>query len=270
MYYSLENNVPYIQNTDTANISGRGLSYVVGQYGCAYVPHLKSNPQELLSWKDSIGFYKNDVVSIFDYYNFSSSLTFYPDNEELLFIHNPEMTVVDISFYNTIPAFKRLSPEEQNFYDDLWVDISSPYTVNPYYQKDIRQSHNFEFFGKDNYKQPRTNTRFKHKLVPRHPLNTKDNLNKDNVYGIFLPDQFEKKLQEFQKDDVARSDVLMATILQGLQKDFTNKISLGNNQILILDQLTTQFKISKGDVSQLNIHPLWYKTTVRKNFHYSI
>ncbi len=87
---------------------------------------------------------------------------------------------------------------------------------------------------------------------------------------MFLPDQFEKKLEEFQKHEVEDADVLIATIIHGLRKNYTNKILLGQNQILILDQLTTQMKINKGDVNQLNLHPLWYKTTVRKNFHYSI
>ena len=268
MYYKLDQNVPIIHNQDINYISGKGLSYVTGQYSCSYLPFLRNTYDEILGWKDSIGYYLNDTISIFDPYNYSSNLTFYPDNEEMLLFYNPSGVNVEIEFLNTISLLKQENFDTINKYDDYWVKVSSPYSLNPFYQKDITNAINYQ--PNENYKQPRFNTDFKHKLVPRHPFNTKDNMNKDNVYGLFLPEQFETALEEYQVDKVEKSDVLIATILGGLRDQYNNKISLGKNQILILDQLTTQFRINKGDVSQLKIHPLWYKTNVRKNFHYSI
>ena len=268
MYYKLEDNVPVIHNKDINYISGNGLSYVTGQYSCSYLPYLRNSYAEILAWKDSIGYYANDTLSIFDPYNFSSTLTFYPDNEELCLIYNPGEMIIEIEFLNSVALLKNESLEKIDQYDDYWVKVSSPYSLNPYYQKNIKKSINFE--PDENYKQPRYNTNFNHKLVPRHPLNTKDNINRDNVYGLFLPEQFETTLEKYQLEKIEDSDVQVATLLGGLRNQYNNKISLGKNQIVILDQLFTQWRINKGDVNQLKIHPLWYKTNVRKNFHYSI
>lgn len=270
MYYKFENEIAVVQNLDLYYIDGLLTSYLCGQNGMVYLPNIKNNHGDVNSWKDQVGYYYNNNVSIFDYYNFSTNLSYYPDNEEMILLYNHSQIPIQIEVLNSVLCFKK---EDFNLvfhtYDNLWTNISNPYSENRHYKKHITMAHNIAEEDKKRYNSSRFNKSYTSKVVPRHPLNTKDNLYNDNVYGAFLPYHMPNQFLEFSKHPVADSDIINGTIKSSL---YANKktITMEQNQIVILDQLTTQFRISNGNVNDLSVFPLWYKTKIRKNFNYAL
>lgn len=270
MYFRLENDIPVIGNKNLRYIHGDGIAYTVSQFGCAYIPVIQNNEQEFEKWIETVGYYCNDIVAIDDWTRYSSALTYYPDNEELLIFYNNSDRVCQIDFVNSVPACKMENEEDLNFFDDLWVEVFNPYSINPYYKKHISDSTNFDPSDLGRYKSARDNTKYSHKLMPRHPINTKDNLYKDNVRGMFCPINEHCRLKKLTKYEVDQQDVVLGTIRSNLTSSHNQKILLGKNQILILDQLLTQVKLVENDPDSIKIHPVWYKTKLRKHFNYSI
>jgi len=270
MYYKFVDEIPVIQNPDVNFIDGLLTSYVCGQNGCVYLPNITNVKEQIYSWKDEVGYYHNNNVAIFDFYSFSSQLTYYPDNEEMLLLYNKNNDPIEIEILNSVLCFKKEDFDlVDHTYDNLWTNISTPYTENRYYKKHITMAHNIADEDKGKYRPSRFNKQYTSKVVPRHPLNTKDNKNKDNVYGAFLPYHLPNIFLRFAKDITEDSDIINGTIKSSMLNN-KKTIVLEHNHILILDQLTTQFRIKSGRTNDLTIFPLWYKTKVRKNFNYSL
>lgn len=234
-------------------------SKLVGGKGVVIFPY-PINIKDLKEWLPNLGYYSDFILPPRDYTIFDTSLTFYPDNEEMLVIFNHSETDTEIDIINTKQLPKNINHWRiWDKYDDLWFTCKND-KFDKKYVKSITTSKNFNPQNQKNYKLVRENINHTLKLFPRHPLNTD---------GMFCP---KKDIIEFLKFSKHKLDEPGKEI-DGITnhpytKDYIKKFVIKPNTFIILDQLITQWKSSH--ISNLSLYPLWYKTEVRKHFNYSI
>ena len=266
MYYSCTqhfNNhifVSHIANKSLDQIDGDSFADTVGQNGFVSFGH----PVEYKRLKEfslELGYYIDQHMPPRDYYKYNSSLTFYPDNEEMLIIYNHIDEEIEISVSNTKQLPKDIVHWNRwNLYDDVWGTVYND-NLLPSCAKDITKSINFDPKNKSKYLPIRINNTHKLKIFPRHPMWTdcmfapKDIIN----LTIMTKDQIENN-----------AEALPGFTGHPLDTRYCMDFKIKPKCFVVLDQIITQWKINSHTISDMNFIPLWYKTNQRKHFNYSV
>jgi hypothetical protein len=133
---------------------------------------------------------------------------------------------------------------------------------DPKHAKSIIDAINFSQENKNLYRPARINHVHHYKLFPRHPLHTA---------CMFSPKQYITEMKTYNKDKIPEHGKLIAGISNRIfNEQYEREFILLPNQLLILDQIITQWKIVQGDQNDLKMIPLWFKTNLRKHFNYSV
>lgn len=269
MYYSLEPEkdkffkYAEIYPNNIKNISGLHLSEVVGTHGICKISNCQNNLDEIETWLPELGYYTDFLLPPRSFSEqYETSLALFPDNEEILVIYNnsdqPFNCHIQISHLN-LPIVKW---SIKNWYDDLWLKITNHnFDSNKHLIKDVRQAINFDQSNRAKYNPPRLTSTYSLKMIPRHPMKTQ---------CVFYPYQYVEQAKEWTVTEVDSNYKYFNDL--SMQKNlFTGSIITVNpSDILILDQIMTQFYLSDFDLNNIKMYALWYKTAVRKHFNYSM
>ena len=266
MYYSLvpdqnQHNFAQIHPNDINKIDGLSVSQVVGQFGVARIQQCINHEQEIRSWLGSLGYYSNFAIPPRRYDYYDSSLSLFPDNEEMLVIYNNSTKIITCNIQTSTFTLPTVKFALRDWYDNLWCEtFNDNYNTTKHFTKNITEAVNFYSKNKTKYNPPRHNQKHLLKMIPRHPLKTQ---------CVFYPQFSITKFKEWYAFDIEQNHRYYKDLqkMDNLFRGFTLKIQ--PNDIIILDQIITKFYFD-DDISQIKMFPLWYKTEVRKHFNYSI
>ena len=248
-----------VENKTLENSEAILYSKIVGQYRIV----IFQNPVEedsLLRWFENLGYYSDFKMPTRDYSEYDTSLTFYPDNEEMLVIYNSSDQETTVDIINTRQLPKNINHwNVWDKYDDIWFTCENK-DYNEKLAKSIVQSKNFNTSHHNKYKPVRKNRHHHLKLFPRHPMNTD---------AMFCPKKDVIELLRFNKYKFENHGELVEGITQHpYTDDYIKSFKIKPKTFIMIDQLMTQWRTNQ--INELSLYPLWYKTEVRKHFNYSI
>lgn len=250
-----------VENSQLNEIDGDDCASIIGTYGAVYF-NTPFTDQQLRSWMFDLGYYLNDKIPPRDYNNFDTGLSLYPDNEEILIIHNNSDHEILISLINSANSpSDLLNWNTWNLYDDIWITVTNK-NFDASNIKSISESKNFDTKNKPLYKPVRVNHSQHYKLLPRHPLHTA---------CMFSPKKHIIEMKTYNEKILPNHGEMIEGISTRLyNKQYKKQVKIQPNHCLIVDQIITQWKLDQGNIHDLNLIPLWYKTNIRKHFNYSL
>ena len=266
MYYSflkkhksnLDISILTVHNSNLSEIPGKDCSLLVGKYGCVILEN-EQNFDDITNWGLDLGYHKDNKLPNFSINNFVCNLKYFPDNEEILLIHNPSNEDCEIEIFNSLEVIKKIVTEKTiDTYDDMWIKVDKPKNIIDI-TKNITEANNFPVENKSRHRPSRNSDYYIQKILPRHPLRTQ---------CLYIPLDIDYKDLEmfYWTKNIADSHISYG-LYQALQDPESRiTINIKPKQSIILDQIICQFKIITH--TNLNFLPFWYKTEIRKDFNY--
>ena len=250
-----------VENKHLEEINGDNCAELVGTFGAVLFKQTFDTDQ-INDWKHTLGYHLNNDLPPRDFSDFDTSLALYPDNEEILIIHNSSHREICLCVINSARAPKDLiNWNTWNLYDDIWVTVSNK-SFDKSLVKEIHLANNFDIKNKNKYNPVRINHYHHYKIFPRHPFWTE---------CMFSPKKYMVEMKTYNQNILPDHGVMIEGISTRIfNEQYKKEIKLLPNQCLILDQIITQWKCVDCDQRDLTLIPLWYKTNLRKHFNYSL
>lgn len=266
MYYSLcPDDLPHfveIHNTNLEEINGITTSKLVGEYGVCIIRNCNITVNEIKDWLPSLGYYLDFAPVRKDFYNLDSTLAYFPDNEEMIVIHNKSKFDLSIKFQTSTYTLPKIKFTLKDWVDNIWCKvINLDYSFTKCKIKNIIDAKNFDQKNIPKYNPPRFNNTQYLKILPRHPLKTE---------CVFFPISKLDSFKEWSVYDVDENHKFYKTLLT--LTDFFRPFDMiiKPNEIIILDQIIADFYFTNTIPDEVYFYSLWYKTQVRKHFNYSL